>query len=84
MRLYPQNTANQNVPRGSFLIAEVSTMSGEIKTTYYADREGNLFSVVDWKGCKPSQVYLFEVCRLTGDTERMIEARIEIHFSNAN
>lgn len=82
MRTYPTNTSNRNVPRGSFLIAETSQMSGEIKTTYYANREGELFKVYDWKGSKPSPAYPFQVCRLTGDTINIIAGRIESHFRN--
>lgn len=80
MRTYPTRTANRNVPAGVFLIAEASTMSGEIVTTYYADKEGNLWGVKDWKGCRPYPVYPFQVCGLTGDTLNIIAGRIEAHF----
>ena len=75
MRTYPKTTSNKNVPKGVFLIAETSAMSGEIITTYYANTNGDLLKVEDWKGSKPSSVHLFEVCRLTGDTEFMLLSR---------
>ena len=81
MKTYPQTTANNNVPKGAFLLAEQSAMSGEIVTTYYADKDGFLWKVDDWINSKPHPVFLFEACRLTGDTERMLAFRVEQHFA---
>lgn len=83
MRIYPQTTANKNVPANSFLICETSAMSGEIVTTYYADKDGHLFKVTDWKGNKPVQAYLPELWKLTGDTPNMIFGRLTSHFKAA-
>ncbi len=78
MRTYPTSTANQNVPANVYLLAEVT--EGECNTTYYATSDGDLFKVGDWSIDKPHPAYLFEVCRLTGDTERMIEGRVSSWF----
>jgi hypothetical protein len=80
MRTYPTTTSNANVPKDVYLLAETSTMSGEIVTTYYATQDLELFAVVDWKGDKPLPVALFEICRVTGDTEQMLLARIKDFF----
>jgi hypothetical protein len=74
-RLYPQSVANPYVPKDVFLVADVSLTSGEMHFTYYIDKEGYLFMVCDWIGSKPQQSYMFELTRLTGDTEQMIEFR---------
>lgn len=80
MRTYPKSTSNKNVPQGVFLIAETSAMSGEIITTYYADKNGYLWKVYDWKGCRPEAAYTFQLCALTGDTESILTARVLGHF----
>jgi len=80
MRIYPQETCNRNVPKGAFLIAEVSTMSGEIIKTYYATEDGKTYEVTDWSGNKPHPAYMNELCRLTGDTEQMLELRYRNYF----
>ena len=80
MRTYPDGTANRNVPKNVFLIAEAERMSGEIIETYYADPEGNTYKVTDWSGHKPAPAYMNELCKLTGDTEQMIEWRWKDHF----
>lgn len=66
MRTLPTATANRNVPADVLLLAETEAMSGEIVTTYYADREGFLWKVIDWNGHRPEPVYLPELWRLTG------------------
>ena len=80
MRTYPITTSNINVPKDVFLLAETSAMSGEVVTTYYATRDLYLYKVGDWKGDKPELVPLSVICRLTGDTERMVEFRIKDFF----
>jgi hypothetical protein len=82
MKCYPQNTANNNVPDNVFLIAETSQMSGEIITTYYIDLRGNIFKVGDWSIDKPQPAYPFEICRLTGDTYKMINFRWNLWKEN--
>jgi len=77
IKTYPQQTINLNVPDNVYLIAEVNKMSGEITETYYIDNDGNLLKVGDWSQDKPNPAFLFEICRLTGDTEKMINARWE-------
>lgn len=79
-RLYPQSTSNPNVPEDTFLIAEVTTMSGEIVTTYYATKEGDTLSVTDWSGQKPQPVYMNQLWKLTGNTPNMLNAQWESHF----
>jgi len=79
-RLYPQSTSNPNVPEDTFLIAEVTTMSGEINTTYYATREGDMFSVGDWSVDRPHPVYMNQLWKLTGDTPNMIESQWQSYF----
>jgi len=74
MRTYPTSTANRNVPSNVYLLAEVT--EGECNYTYYADAEGYMWKVGDWSIDNPRPAYMFEVCRLTGDTERMIEGRV--------
>lgn len=84
MRLYPQATANRNVPKDVFLIAETSSMSGEIKTTYYADSDFFAWKVGDWVGDKPQRAFMSELCRLTGDTVNMVVARVQQYFRKEN
>ena len=76
MHLYPQTTANRNVPKGAFLFAETSTANDEQHTTYYVDPNCFVWKVGDWVGDKPQHVYIFELCRLTGDTVNMLVARV--------
>jgi hypothetical protein len=80
MKTYPISTSNQNVPRDVYLLAEISAMSGEIIVTYYADRNLHLWFVGDWIDDKPASAYLFEICKLTGDSEYMVTTRIESFF----
>jgi hypothetical protein len=75
MRCYPESTSNRNVPLNVFLVAETEAMSGEVHTTYYIDASGTMLKVSDWTSSKAQPVRMFELCRLTLDTERMIEAR---------
>lgn len=74
MRTYPTSTSNRNVPADVYLIAELAV--GECNYTYYADKNGDLWKVGDWKGDKPQSAYLNDVCRLTGDCEFMVEGRV--------
>jgi len=83
MRTYPTSTANPNVPKESYLIAETERASGEIIETYYATREGNTYKVTDWSGHKPAPAYMNELCKLTGDTPGIIEARRASYYRNA-
>lgn len=71
-RTYPGSTANPNVPKNVYLIAEVTTMSGEIVTTYYIDLAGCMWKVSDWVNNKPVPVSVATLCKLTGDCEAMI------------
>ena len=80
MRTYPQETCNRNVPINSFLIAETERMNGEIIETYYADPEGNTYKVTDWSGHNPAPAYMNELCKLTGDTPGIIEARRAAYY----
>jgi len=64
---------NQNVPQDLFIIAHTSTMSGEIQTTYYATREGDMFMVSDWKGNRPEPLTMHMIWQLTGLTPAMVE-----------
>ena len=81
-RTYPTNTANQNVPRDTFLVAENVYMSGEITKTYYIDKGGNMWQICDWTISKPQPVSLSVLCRLTLDTERQISAKAESWYRN--
>jgi hypothetical protein len=80
MRTYPTSTSNRNVPASALLIAETEATSGECVTTYYADAHMVLWKVGDWVGDKPEPAFMFEVCRLTGDTEMMVAHRWAKHF----
>ena len=80
MRSYPTTTANRNVPKDMFLIAETSTANDEQHTTYYANADGFLWKVCDWVGDKPQRAYMSELYKLTGDTYNMLGARITQHF----
>ena len=84
MKTYPTSTSNQNVPKDVYLLAEVATMSDEIQTTFYATKTGKLWKVGDWITDKPQPAYLFEICRLTGDCEQMVNARVESYFRCKN
>ena len=81
MHLYPQTTTNRNVPKGAFLFAETSTANDEQHTTYYVDPNCFVWKVGDWIGDKPQHVYIFELCRLTGDTVNMLVARVQQKYS---
>lgn len=80
MRTYPTSTANPNVPRGAYLIAEWPTMSGEITHTLYALPDLTLWYVTDWSGDQPRQAAMFEACRATLDTEETIHSRVRSWF----
>ena len=80
MRTYPTSTANMNVPTNAFLLAEVSTMSGEIVTTYYATEDGSLYKVTDWVGNKPQPISLKQACDITGDWPAMILSRMRGYY----
>lgn len=80
MRTFPDGTTNKNVPKDVFLIAETERMSGEIIETYYATEDGKTYGVTDWSGNKPHPAYMNELCRLTGDTEQMLELRYRNYF----
>jgi hypothetical protein len=80
MRIFPVSTSNKNVPKDAYLLAETYAMSDEIITTYYADKENNLWAVTDWINDKRQPVPLFKICRLTGETENMLLKRVESYF----
>lgn len=80
INLYPEAVANKNVPMDVYLIADISQMSGEIHTTYYINRNGEMFKVKDWVMCKPEKSTLSELCKLTGDSEMMINNRWSSYF----
>ena len=84
MRTYPASTSNQNVPTGSFIIAEAERMSGEIIETYYADPDGNTYKVTDWSGHKPAPTYINELCKITGDTPGIIESKWSYYYRKSN
>lgn len=73
MKLYPERTANRNVPADVFIVAEIENMSGEIVTTYYIDREGNIWQCGDWVMDKSHPATMHNLCKLAWDTEQMIE-----------
>ena len=77
IRTMPAQTANHNVPKNVLLMAETKQMGGEIVTTYYIDSDGFMWAVGDWVMDKPSSLYMFELCRLTGLTEGMIRGAYE-------
>jgi len=74
MSLYPQQTTNPNVPEDVFLVAEVETYE---RVTYFIDLEGNCWRVSGWASSGTRPVYPFQLCRLTGDTWKTIEARYD-------
>lgn len=83
MRLYPERTTNRNVPADVFIVAETEAMSGEIRTTYYVDRWGNIWQCGDWiMDNKPHHATMHDLCRLTYDTEQMITSRWESWKAN--
>lgn len=49
-------TCNKNVPENAFLFFETESCSGEIHTSYFADRDGNMFKVIDWVDNKPQPI----------------------------
>jgi len=81
-KLFPQQTANQNVPDNVFLVYQSNSMSGEITTTYYMDLEGNCWQVTDWKGHHAFVIHRFEMCRLVGLGWRMIEGMYYSWYEN--
>ena len=76
-RLYPLQVVNRNVPNSCFIVADVSICSGEQHTTYYIDDQGYMWKVGDWTIDKPHFSSLSQLCRITGDTERMVNFRYE-------
>ena len=78
MKLYPNNTANRNVPQDVFLIAETEAMSGEIHYTYYADKEGTTFVVADWSGDKPGTMAIEHIAYITGQRAQDILNCLEL------
>jgi len=72
MHLYPERTANRNVPADVFLVAETEAMSGEIVTTYYIDCLLCLWSVADWVMCKPQSAKFSQLLVITGETKAQI------------
>lgn len=77
MRLYPQRTMNPNVPLGMFLIAETEAMSGEIRTTYYADRDGSTYGVGDWSGDEPQPTTLQRIAAIIGQEQADIQDNMD-------
>lgn len=77
MSLYPQQTTNPNVPEDVFLVAEVRTYSEGVTTVYFIDLEGNCRRVSGWASSGTRSVFPYELCRLTGDTWKMILARYD-------
>ncbi len=75
---YPTETSNRNVPKDVFLVAESVSMSGEIVQTYYIDRNGFYHFVYDWVGDRSYYTTMHDLCRATGDIERMVRARYEL------
>jgi len=57
------NTSNRNVPPDAFLFFTVESCGNEIREDYYADKEGNLFSVTDWKGHKPFPITMSKLAK---------------------
>lgn len=79
-RTYPTSTCNRNVPNNAFLLAEVSYTSGEyIETVYIDPRNDCGYKVGDWVSNKPVLQYMNQLCRATGDTEKMIALRYRQH-----
>lgn len=74
---YPTETSNRNVPKNVFLVAESVSMSGEIVLTYYIGRDGLFYLVYDWVGDRPHYATMHDLCRVTGDIERMVRLRYE-------
>lgn len=76
MSLYPQQTANPNVPEDVFLVAEVSTYSERVTRVYFIDLEGNCWQVSGWRSSGTRPVPRYQLGSLTGGgTWKMIEAR---------
>jgi len=78
--LYPEAVANCKVPKGVFIVAHVSTMSGEICTDYFIREDLQPFKVEDWSVSRPHPVNLFEMCELTGETENEIMTKARLYF----
>lgn len=75
MSLYPLKTTNPNVPEDVFLVAEVRTLTETMASVYFIDLEGHCWRVSGWRQSGTQPVLPFQLCRLTGDTWRMIQAR---------
>lgn len=79
MSFYPQKTDNRNVPKDVFLVSEAETKhtSDGTLTTHLIDLEGNCWRVCSWIQSGIRSSFPFELCRLTGDTWKMIEVRYD-------
>jgi len=76
--VYPTVSGNQNVTHKKvFLICETFGLSEESGETHYIDTAGVMWRQSSERHCKPLPVSLFQVCRITGDTENMIRFRFE-------
>lgn len=74
---FPRAVANQNVPEDVLILADVSSVSGEIHDTYYMDADGGLWVVCDWVGHKPRPAYKSQVLRLTGVPELVLNGMLQ-------
>ena len=74
---YPTETANRNVSKDVFLVAEVSVMSGEICKTLYIDHAGYCWACTDWAGDRPYPTVMYDLMKATGDAEEMIRFRYQ-------
>jgi hypothetical protein len=75
-------SVNPNVPKDCFVIAEYSTMSGEIHHTYYANVDGQMFHVTDWSCDIPSPAFYSEIHKETGLWQRLIDAEYDAWMIN--
>jgi hypothetical protein len=72
-RCYPSFTSNKNTPKGVFLIGEYSESGFEY--TAYICKDGRIYLIGNESGESPIPINIFKACRITGDTESMIEFR---------
>jgi len=72
-RCYPTFTNNKNVSKDVFLIAEYSESGYEY--TAYICKDGRIYLIGNEAGESPIPINIFKACRITGDTESMIEFR---------
>jgi len=66
---------NTNIPDDVLILHIKSTMSGEIRTTYFVDKNGNLFACGDWADDKPYPITQHELYKQTGLTPFIIGFR---------